>query len=420
MRTVHLLRKYDPRQWGGTETAIQRLFDGLREHGVESVVYAPTVNESIGSDPIRAAGHEVKRFRAFVPILGISAERKRQLISVGGNLLSFDLVSMLKREPRVSVLHTHALGRIGGIALTVARQRGVPLVVTVHGGVLDLPPQMKEDFKRPIGGWDWGRFFGLLFQSHRLFPSADAIVTCNAVEAGLLREKYPDKRIQVQPHGVPVELYRENFRERALAAFPNLRGRRVLLCVGRIDSVKNQGWLVAQMPRVLQSHPDARLVLAGACTDDAYGETLRRDLESLGLCDRVFLTGGLPPADPALIGLFQLADVLLVPSVSETFGLVILEAWAAGTLVLSSRTSGARTLVQDGENGWLFDLDNPDSFHERLGLALSGSAFADQVSRRGAEAARTEFSIPVLAGRMKRLYEELIEEKHALRDSARR
>src|SRR5215470_16601957 len=99
MRSIHLLRKYNPAQWGGTETAVQRLFDGLREHEVTPIVYCPALEHQVQKDPLRAAGYQIERYRAFVPVLGISAQRKRQLLSVGGNLLSFDLLPALRREP---------------------------------------------------------------------------------------------------------------------------------------------------------------------------------------------------------------------------------------------------------------------------------------------------------------------------------
>src|SRR5581483_2120058 len=188
-------------------------------------------------------------------------------------------------------------------------------------------------------------------------------------EARLLQEKYPDKRIVVQPHGVPLEMYQQDQREHALNAFPQIRGKQVLLCVGRIDPVKNQGWLVDQAPRIFQKHPRAILVLAGSCTDESYGEWIRKRIAELGLGNRILFTGGLPPDDPRLIGLFQEAEVLLLSSMSETFGLVILEAWATGTMVITSRTSGACTLVRHGQNGWLFDLSRPETFHEPLDQA---------------------------------------------------
>jgi glycosyltransferase involved in cell wall biosynthesis len=147
---------------------------------------------------------------------------------------------------------------------------------------------------------------------------------------------------------------------------------------------------------------------------------LRKRIEELGLQERVLLTGGLPPNDPRLIGLLQEAEVLLLPSKSETFGLVVLEAWATGTMVLSTRTSGACALVRDQQNGWLFDLDKPETFHQSLAQALSKSDAARGMLRRGGDEVHTQYNINALAARMKALYEELIEEKNAIRNPARR
>ncbi|HLX71908.1 MAG TPA: glycosyltransferase family 4 protein [Verrucomicrobiae bacterium] len=420
MRTVHLLRKYKPAEWGGTETAIQRLFDGLREHDVESIVYCPRAKVTEDPDPLADAGYRVERYRAFMPIVGISSERRQQIVSVGGNLMSLDLGARLWREKDISIVHTHTLGRLGGIARLVARRRNVPLVITIHGGVLDLPPDMKKDFNEPIGGWEWGKVFGFVLKSRRLLPDADAIITCNENEAKLLREQYPAKRIVVQAHGVPLAVYQTDQREQALAAFPQIRGKQILLCMGRIDPIKNQRWLIEQAPAIFGRHPHAILVFAGACTDAAYGAAIRKRIASLGLQDRVLLTGGLPPNDPRLIGLLQKADVLVLSSKSETFGLVILEAWATGTMVLSTRTSGASALIRHGQNGWFFELNRSETFHEPLNLALLNSDAARRVLRTGDNEVQSRYNLSALAGRMKVLYEELIEEKNAIRHSARR
>jgi glycosyltransferase involved in cell wall biosynthesis len=411
MRVAHLLRKLDPAEWSGTEMAIQRLFDGLRASGVDPVVYCPRLENGPVKDPLSDSGFEVQRFRAFVPVVGLSRQRKRQLVSVGGNLMSFDLIPSLWRERELAVMHAHTLGRIGGIALTIAKRRRLPFVVTIHGGVLDLPDKIKQSFNAPVdGGWEWGRLFGVLFQSHRLFCDADAILTCNGTEAGLLQEQFPHKRVQVQPHGVPFEIYRANQRHAAAVAFPQIANRQVLLCLGRIDPIKNQGWLVDQAPEVFRRYPRAILVMAGPCTDESYGDRIRKQIERAGLCDRVLLTGALPPNDPRVVGLLQCASALVLPSLSETFGLVILEAWAAGTSVASSRTSGAAALVKHGRNGWLFDLSDPQSFHEAIARTLDNPVEAKEMAGRGTAVAE-QYSVNALAARLKTLYEEVIEAK---------
>jgi len=413
MRIAHVLRKYNPAEWGGTETALQRLFEGLQPEGVTPVIFCPKTNDNgAHEDPFTRAGYPMKHFRACVPIFGLPKDEKLQHIAVGGNLMSFDLLPALWLERDIQAIHSHTLGRIGGIALTIARRRKLPLVVTIHGGVLDLPAKLKQDFaSAPERGWEWGKIFGLLLKARHVLDRCDAILTCNPREAELMRQKFPGKRVQVQPHAVSTATFEPDGRAAAHKAFPQLRGKKILLCVGRIDPVKNQGWLIEQLPSILQRHPDTLLVLAGACTDKNYGVQLLQRIQKLGLETHVLLTGGLPPGDPRLLGLFQEAAMVLLPSISETFGLVILEAWAAGAAPVSSRTSGARSIIQDGENGFLFDLENAASFHQAVEALLAKGELAKQFGIRGKEYVKAEFDSRVLARRVKQLYEELIAEK---------
>ena len=119
------------------------------------------------------------------------------------------------------------------------------------------------------------------------------------------------------------------------------------------------------------------------------------------------------------MGLLQLARALVLPSTSETFGIVILEAWAAGTPVVSSRTSGAMTLIEDGKSGLLFELGRPATFHSAIAGVLDEPSFALSLSEQGRTRAAAQFDTEVCARRMRLLYEELVEEKHATRHTAR-
>ena len=418
MRVAHLLRKYNPAEWGGTETVIHQLFEGLRRQNVDSIVYCPEIPPNDVRDPLVDVGCAVRRFRACVPVWGISAEQRRQMIAVGGNLMSFDLIRALWRVPRLSLIHSHALGRVGGIGLTVARRRRIPFVVTIHGGLYDLPPGLKKTLNQPlVRGVEWGKPFGMLLRARYVIDEADAILTCNRREAELMREKHPDRRVVYQPHGVPLSRYETDCREFAREAFPPIRDRDVLLCVGRIDPVKNQSWLVEQVPAILQRHPRALLVLAGPCTDQEYGAALERRIAELGLGAQIFLPGKLPPGDPRLVGLMQEARVVLLPSISETFGLVILEAWAAGTPAISSRTSGGQGLIEHGHNSWLFDLDRPAGFHEAIDVVLTNRTARERAIAAARERV-VDYDTRAIAGRVKELYAELTEEHHALCNTA--
>jgi alpha-maltose-1-phosphate synthase len=412
IRAAHLMRKYNPAQWGGTETAVHRLLDGLRAHQTRAVIYCPRLETPPAEDPLSADGFEIKRFPCSVPVWGISQEQRNQLISVGGNLLSFRLFASLLREKELSLIHTHTHNRLGGIALTVSRLRRIPLVVTLHGGALDLPAQARDFLLEPLkGGVEWGKIFGWLLRSRRVLEQADAILTCNPTEARLLQAKYPKQRVIVQPHGIRAADYERDRRPAARAAFPEIAGRPFFLSIGRIDPAKNQSWIIGQMPELARRFPDLHFVFAGPCTHPAYGRELEQDICRRGLQERVLLTGGLPPGDPRLIGLMQLAQAVVLPSITETFGLVLIEAWAAGTAVISSRTSGAEALVREGENGWLFDLAHPPGFHEAAAQALTKPMLRSCFAAAGREFVRSRFDTTVLGGQVRRLYEELIEEK---------
>jgi starch synthase len=419
MKVAHLLRKYNPAEWGGTETALYGLCDGLRQSGVSSTVYCPSIPSGAERDPLTETGCEVKRFHACVPIWGISPEKKHQMVAVGGNLMSFELIRALWRKPGLAVIHSHALGRIGAIGQMLARRRRLPFLVTIHGGVYDLPGPLKHSLNAPASeGWDWGKLCGLLLRSRQLLSEADAIITCNGREAALIRERHPGKLVVVQPHGVPVKLYQHDHRAAARSAFSQVQERDVLLAVGRIDAVKNQSWLVEQMPGLIRWHPNLLLVLVGAATDQGYAEALIRRIGLLGLEQNVLLAGGLPPGDPRLIGLMQEARAVVLPSVSETFGLVILEAWAAGTAVISTRTSGASSLIEHGKTGLLFDLARPEEFHASMNELWTNPETAVRLAAEGRQRVIANFDTRVLADRMKRLYENLIEKKYALHHSA--
>src|SRR5262249_10337635 len=153
------------------------------------------------------------------------------------------------------------------------------------------PQQIRRTFNNNGSrGWEWGKIFGLLFQSHALFRDAQAILTCNSREAELLQKQYTTKRIVVQPHGVPLPLYQRDHRRAARAAFPRIEGQQVLLCLGRIDPIKNQTWLLDQLPAIAKRHPRALLVLVGACTHETYGEQIQRRIKKSGLESRILLT----------------------------------------------------------------------------------------------------------------------------------
>lgn len=408
LRVGHVLRKCNPDEWGGTESALLRLCDGLSPRDVQSIIYCPRLREPIARDPFTDAGHTVRRFHSVLPVWGISEEQRERAISVGGNLLSAELPWQLVREPGLDLVHAHTGNRLGASAWRAAQVRRIPFVMTIHGGLLDLSDAARDGFKEPLrGGIEWGRAFGMVLGSRQLVSKADLVITVNRTEAALLARDYPDLAVEVIPHGIPLHQYRADCRAAALAAYPALRDAPVVLVAGRLDKPKNQAWVVEHWPAIRNRHPGALLVLAGPVTDTAYGARVERLIHELGLDGSVLLTGGLPQADPRLIGLFQLARVVVLPSLSETFGLVLIEAWAAGTTVISTRTSGAREIVRDGEDGLLYDLTEPGGFHRAVDVLLHDEGLRVRLAEAGRRHAEAVYDERAVADRMRAVYERL-------------
>jgi len=407
MHISHILRKYEPAQWGGTETAVLRLIQGLQDHGVSSAVHAPQCAITGGSDPISDLGVKVSRYHAFAPISGISSRQREELVSWGGNLFSFDLFSQLLQSP-ADVIHSHALNRIAGIGLRVARWKKIPHVITLHGGALDIPAEVNQKLTAPLkGGFEWGKALGALVQSRRVLELTDAIFTCNPREAQLLQKKYPQQRIIVQPHSVPAAQYAVDHRAAALKAFPQTVGRDLIVKVARLDPAKNLPWLVRQLPEIRRRHPKAMLVLIGAGTTQHVVEELHREIERLGLQNDVLLTGGLASSSPELIGLIQQARVFALSSTAEPFGIVILEAWAAGTPVIASLTSGPLDLIDHGHTGLLFDLETPSTFHQAIDAVFNDATLHQHLREEARAHVLAEYDVPSIAARVAKVYEDL-------------
>ena len=109
-----------------------------------------------------------------------------------------------------------------------------------------------------------------------------------------------------------------------------------LLCVARIDRQKNQMMLVEWLAR----HPEASVRLVGPVTQPDYRAEIERRAAELGVADRVSFSGALKPGSEELVSEYARADVFVLPSRHEPFGIVVLEAWAAGVPVVASDVGG--------------------------------------------------------------------------------
>ena len=235
---------------------------------------------------------------------------------------------------------------------------------------------------------------------------ADLILASTAEEAGLLDSLYgadPD-RIEVLPPGVDHRLFSPGDRESARARLGH-PGQRVLLFVGRIQPLKGLDLAVQALAEI----DDAVLwAVGGPSGADGPAELQRVEklAADLGVADRLLI---LPPRPHhELVDYYRAADVCLVPSRTESFGLVALEAAACGTPVVAASVGGLRSIVSDGETGLLVEGRDPLEWATAVALLLDDHDLAASMGAR-ASARSGHWSWCMTAARLRRLCTDLVE-----------
>lgn len=406
MKIVAIPRRFVKHEWGGTETVILETAKGLGELGHDVSIHTSLALSQDHQE--RIDGIAVTRYKYFYPNLGLSPESRELLDKKGGNLFSTHLLSALLKLKEVDVIHLHTGKRVGGIARVVARRRKIPYVITVHGGVFELPPEEHETFTKPTRGtWEWGKILGWLVGSRRVLDDAAAIICVNPEEARVMTERYPHSLVRHLPNGVDVERFKEGdgagFREHH--AIPT--EAKVILCLSRIDPQKNQLQLVRTLPRILARVPQAHLLLIGPVTNGPYGELIRSEIKQLNIHSRTTLITGLQNQASSLVDAYHACDLFALPSIHEPFGIVILEAWAARRPVVASRIGGIPHFVEEEKNGLLFEPGNDDQLVQGACHLLLNPQLADSLVQGGWQAASQRYGWRAIAKSLEGLYEEV-------------
>jgi glycosyltransferase involved in cell wall biosynthesis len=181
---------------------------------------------------------------------------------------------------------------------------------------------------------------------------------------------------------------------------------KVLVSVGRLGIEKNWPVLIQSLPKVYGKHPDIRMVIIG---DGPEKNAMQEQAAQLGIAERVTFVGELPFAEvPAYL---KAADMFVFASVTETQGLVTMEALAAGLPVVAVDASGTRDIVEDGKQGFLVPND-PDALADAINRLLDSPEIMKKFQRNALRRART-FDMKNCTKELLKVYKQAIEDKAA-------
>lgn len=177
-----------------------------------------------------------------------------------------------------------------------------------------------------------------------------------------------------------------------------------VLCVARIDRQKNQMMLVEALAR----HPGMELRLAGPVTQPDYMEELKSRAKELGVEGRMSFAGALKPESEELVREYRSADVFILPSRHEPFGIVVLEAWAAGLPVIGSSVGGlGRLMAAHPKSAIPFEPGSARSLDEAIARFVDGGRELRLEMSENARMAAKEYDWAKLGEKLVAFYSEI-------------
>ena len=389
-RVLILSWEYPPLIEGGLARHVRKLCEALVEAGVDVHVLTRGGEESPAEETVAAVTiHRVREPTRPTDLGEFVAWVERMnsdMLAAGvelGDRHEFDLVH--GHDWLVAMACDH-----------LARRFDAPLITTIHAtehgrhqGFVERHPQ---SYIHGVERWITNR--------------SDRVIACSYY----MREQIADifgveeESVAVIPNGIdPEELQAQDEPElRRLRLEFAEPGQRLVLLIGRLVYEKGFQLALEAMPRVVEELPGTRFLVAGSGTHE---DELRRQADDLGLMGHGTFLGWI--GDDVLHSLYRIADVCVVPSIYEPFGLVALEAMASGCPCIVADTGGLREVVPHDEAGLRFRSRDPEAL-ARVAIRVLAD---DDLGRRLVAEAREHvrrFDWSDVAERTAEIYEELV------------
>ena len=388
-RVLILSWEYPPLIEGGLARHVRKLSEALVERGTEVHVLTRGGEES-PREELRAGVHihrvmEPSRPRDLGEFVTWVERMNADMLAAGvelGDRFDFDVV------------HGHDW-LVAGACGHLARRFGAPLVTTIHAtehgrhqGWVDKHPQSHI---HAVERWIANR--------------SDRVIACSYYMREQISDIFgvPERRVSVIPNGIdPGDLPRgdsdELARLRSEFAAPD---EKLVLLIGRLVYEKGFQFALEAMPSLIRQVPGTRFLVAGSGTHE---QELHDQAEALGLMEHGTFLGWI--GDDVLHSLYRIADVCVVPSIYEPFGLVALEAMASGCPCIVADTGGLREVVPHEEAGLRFEARDPEALGDVAVRVLSDDDLRERLITEAHEHV-LRFDWGDVAVRTAQLYREL-------------
>jgi len=308
------------------------------------------------------------------------------------------ITEMRKSLKNFDVIHVH-FGRQpydAYIGLTAVKF-GVPYVIQAHGC-------LTKTGKRKILKSIFDTFLG-----RKILRNSTKTIALNNIEAEQYRSMgVSEEKIAIVPNGIDLSEYAELPPKGVFKKKFNIpEDKKIILYLGRIHKIKGIDFLVRAYAHLINemNFKDAILVIAGP--DDGYLGEVKSLVQGLDISNTVLFTGPLYGKDK--ISAYVDSEVYVLPSRYETFPMTVLEAYACGKPVITSKIGGLKDLVMNGETGLLFEPGNVEQLARNILYLLNDNGEAKEMGLKGKEFVKENLTIESVVTKLEKVYEEIVE-----------
>lgn len=304
-------------------------------------------------------------------------------------------LSDLSQKVKLDLIHVHDwLTAPSGISFKHFMNK--PLVITVHSTEHGRSSLHSPD-SYTIDGIEWWS----TYEANKI------IVASHSMKGEVCGHFHvPAEKVEIIPNGIDVTKFDMSTDRQAVRRRYDVQSHeKLVLCVGRLVPQKGIEYLIRAIPAIADRYPQAKFIFVGEGWMRDYLESVSR---STGHHWKIKFTGFIP--DQELTALMTSADVLVIPSVYEPFGIVALEGMAAGVPVVASQVGGLAEVIEHDRTGVFVYPRNPDSIAWGVGHVLSNPDHANWITKNASEKVQKTYSWEAIADRTVDIYKEALGE----------
>jgi len=395
MKVLHIIPAYYPAiQFGGPTISVHELNKALVRKGVRVTVC--TTNCGLENEGQRKSFSEIVD---GVKVWYLRYSKILNFLNPTGYQFSPDLKRWLRRNIQsYDLVHITAVWNYPTLAgASVARKAGKPYILSPRGAL--YPYTFKKKFLKK---WAYFQFFvKKILKNAALihYTTEDEKEQCHHF-LGL------KNRAVVVPNGLDFKKFANlPSQEEFLKKFPQLKGKKIVLYLGRINWKKGIDLLMRAFSTLAKQRTDIHLVLVGEDDGDGYMAKMQGLARALGIASKVTFTGILTGKDK--LAAYKTAEVFVLPSYSENFGMVVVEAMACKCPVIISNRVGIYREVRDAKAGVVI-APKVSEIVSSITLLLENRKMREEIRNNGYVLVKSKYDIAEVADEMIKVYKTLV------------